>query len=132
MYQELSKDGGRDGGGALAEREEEVIAKQQIEIVAKPFIVTEYHYHSYWCPDCQTFHTAAEPAEAQSGLFSISLIALVAYLKGRCHISFSALRDFFQDVLGIRISRGFLAKQIQKASASLKGGYEELVGRLAG
>jgi transposase len=65
-------------------------------------------------------------------LFSISLIALAAYLKGRCHVSFSVLRDFFQDVLGIRISRGFLAKQLQKASASLKRTHEDLVGRLSG
>jgi hypothetical protein len=56
----------------------------------------------------------------------------VAYLKGRCHISFSALKDFFQEVLGIGVSRGFLAKQAGKASGALKGIHEGLVGRLRG
>jgi transposase len=65
-------------------------------------------------------------------LFSISLIAFAAYLKGRCHISFSALKDFFQEVLGIGISRGFLAKQIKKASGSLKETHGQLVQRLSG
>jgi transposase len=77
-------------------------------------------------------HTASVPEAARSGLFSINLIAFVAYLKGRCHISFSALKDFFQEVLGVRISRGFLAKQVQKASGSLKGIHGQLMSRLSG
>jgi hypothetical protein len=56
----------------------------------------------------------------------------VAYLKGRCHISFSALKDFFQEVLGIGLSRGFLAKQVRKAGGALKGIHEALAGRLRG
>jgi hypothetical protein len=56
----------------------------------------------------------------------------VAYLKGRCHISFSALKDFFQEVLGIVVSRGFLAKQVGKAGGSLKGAHEALMERLRG
>jgi transposase len=87
-------------GGALQECEKETIVHQQIDIAPKPFIVTEYHRHTYWCPACQIVHTASLAEEARSGLFSISLIAFVAYLKGRCHISFSALKDFFQEVWG--------------------------------
>jgi hypothetical protein len=56
----------------------------------------------------------------------------VAYLKGRRHISYSALKDFFQEVLGIAVSRGFLAKQIKKAGSSLKRAHEMLVERLRG
>jgi hypothetical protein len=58
--------------------------------------------HTYWCPACQSYHTAPLLEEAHSGLFSISLIAFVAYLKGRCPIAFSALKDFFQE--GVRDS----------------------------
>jgi transposase len=119
-------------GGFLEEDRKELITSQQIEIAAKPFIITEYHRHSYWCPACQSCHTAPEPEQARSGLFSISLIAFAAYLKGRCHISFSALKDFFQEVLGIRISRGFLAKQIMRVSGSLKEKHRQLVQRLTG
>jgi transposase len=119
-------------GGRLEEGGKEIITSQQIELAAKPFVVTEYHRHSYWCPACQTYHTAPEPEQARSGLFSISLIAFAAYLKGRCHILFSALKDFFQEVLGIRVSRGFLAKQIMNVSGSLKETHRQLVQRLSG
>jgi transposase len=118
-------------GGELEESGKEVIKNQQIEIAAKPFIVTEYRQHSYWCPNCQSYHTAPLPEQGRSGLFSISLIAFAAYLKGRCHISFSALKDFFHEVLGVVVSRGFLAKQVMKAGASLKETYMRLVKRLS-
>jgi transposase len=119
-------------GGPLEEDENEGITNQQIKIAAKPFTVTEYHRHGYWCPACQSRHTAPEPEQARSGLFSIGLIAFAAYLKGRCHISFSALKDFFGEVFGIGVSRSFLAKQIMKASGSLKETHRQLVQRLSG
>jgi transposase len=119
-------------GGSLEECEKGAVANQQVDLAPKPFIVTEYHRHGYWCPACQSHHTAPLPEGARSGLFSIGLIALVAYLKGRCHISFSALKDFFQEALGIGVSRGFLAKQVRKAGGALKGIHEVLMGRLRG
>jgi transposase len=118
-------------GNELNDPEGKISITQQIEIVEKPFKVTEYHQHSYWCPVCKKHHTAPLPQKARSGLFSIHLIALVAYLKGRCHVSFSALKDMFQDVLHITVSCGFLVKQVMKASKALKGSYEKLAGRLA-
>jgi hypothetical protein len=63
-------------------------------------------------------------------LFSAGLIALRGYLKGRCHVSFRALQSFFQEVLGISVSGGFLAKQIKKAGRALKGAHEQLKERL--
>jgi hypothetical protein len=74
----------------------------------------------------------AEPEESRSGLFSVGLIALAAYLKGRCHVSFRALRAFFEDVLGIGVSGGFPAKQIKRGGGALKGVHEQLMERLKG
>jgi hypothetical protein len=45
-------------------------------------------------------------------------------------VSFRALKDFFQEVLGITVGVGFLAKQIREAGVALKGTHEELVKRL--
>jgi transposase len=118
-------------GGVLNECGE-IVSKQQIEIVEKPIIVTEYHCHTYICPACQTVHMALVPEEMRSGLFSVGLIAVAAYLKGRCHVSFSALKAFFQEVLGIAVSGGFLVKQIKKAGGALRRVHEELVERLKG
>ncbi len=58
------------------------------------------------------------------------LTALVGYLKGVCHASFSTIRNYFRDVLKIPISRGQLAKVIGKVSEALGPGYDELCARL--
>ncbi|MDR0583147.1 MAG: IS66 family transposase zinc-finger binding domain-containing protein [Treponema sp.] len=60
-------------GGRLEECEKEAAVNQQIDIAPKPFIVTEYHRHGYWCPACQSYHTAPLPEGARSGLFLMSL-----------------------------------------------------------
>ncbi|GHU50274.1 hypothetical protein FACS1894200_09650 [Spirochaetia bacterium] len=86
-------------GEALNAADDEIKVTQQIGVVAKPFTVTEYHQQTGYCPHCNTYHAAPLPQEAASGLFSITLIAFLAYLKGRCHTSYSALQDFFRDVL---------------------------------
>jgi transposase len=44
-------------GGALHE-DEQVVTKQQIEIVEKPYIVKAYHCHVYTCSACETTHMA--------------------------------------------------------------------------
>jgi transposase len=119
-------------GGPLESENKATKITQQIEIVEKPYIIKEYHQHTYYCPYCQKEHKAPMPGEGKSGLFSVQIIAIIAYLKGRCHLSFSALKDLFQDVLQITISRGFLAKQIKKASAALKQAYEQVKGELPG
>ena len=104
---------------------------QQVELVAKPFIVTEYQQTEYWCEQCQCTHVAKLPTEVKkAGLFGKNLISLTAYLKGRCHMSFKTMQDFYADALGIRVSTGFLAKQIRKTSESLQGTYDTLVEQL--
>ena len=52
----------------------------------------------YWCEACQCTHTAKLPAEVKrAGLFGKNLIAHTAYLKGRCHMSFKTMQDFYAD-----------------------------------
>jgi Zn finger protein HypA/HybF involved in hydrogenase expression len=104
---------------------------QQVEFVDKSFIVTEYQQPQYWCKQCQRHHTAKLPPEVRrSGLFGKNLIALTAYMKGHCSMSFTKIQDFFAEVLGIKVSTGFLAKQIRKASKAVEGTYDDLVVQL--
>jgi transposase len=58
------------------------------------------------------------------------LTAVIAYMKGACHCSFSTIRKFLRDVIGITISRGQLSKLIQKASAAFEQAYNELLEHL--
>jgi transposase len=100
---------------------------QQAEI--KEVVVHEEHLaHAYWCESCGQIHYAEfPPAVLKEGLFKSRLTALVAYMKNVCHASFSTIRKFLRDVLGEPVSRGYLAKIIQKVSQSLERPYEELL-----
>ena len=63
------------------------------------------------------------------------LSALVAYLKGVCHCSFSTIRKFLRDVACVTISRGQLAKLIAKVSEPIgraTNNVAEYSGLLAG
>jgi transposase len=66
------------------------------------------------------------------GLVGPRLTVLIAYLKGFCHASFSTIRKFLRDVVGVTISRGLLSKVIAKVSEALDGPYQELLDALPG
>ena len=116
--------------GELTTLEETPKIYQQVELVGRNFIVTEYFCLHSHCNHCQRDFVAKRPPELKSGLFGVNMIALTAYLKGRCHMSYTTLRDFFKDVFSITVSTGFLAKQVRKTSEALKKPYEELLAQL--
>ena len=66
----------------------------------------------------------------KAGLFKAKLTALVAYMKNVLHSSFSNIRKYIRDILQLKVSRGYLAKLIQKVGNILAGPYEELLGAL--
>lgn len=101
---------------------------QQVELVEKPFLVTEHIALGYWCERCQKVHHAALPsAVVAGGLCGPRLTSLVCYFKGKMHASYSGIADFFTDVLALKVSRGYLAKLIQKAAQALASPYLELL-----
>jgi len=105
--------------------------QQQIEI--EEVIVRKEEHRSYpvWCERCQKVHYHPFPeAVVNEGLFKERLTALVAYMKSVDHASFSTIRKFVRDVLGENVSRGYLRKVVEKASAALEAPYEELLKRL--
>jgi transposase len=105
---------------------------QQAELREKPLRVDEYRGLVYWCENCQKKHTAPLPPEVErAGLVGPRLTAVVAYLKGGCHASFSTIRKYLRDVLGITISRGQLGKVVERVSHALEKAYNELQERLA-
>lgn len=104
---------------------------QQVELVDRPFRVSEHRALGYWCPHCRVHMEAALPREVEcGGLFGPRLSAFVAYLKGGCHASYTTVQSVLGDVLGVRVSTGFLAKVVDKASVALALPYEELQGAL--
>jgi transposase len=70
-------------------------------------------------------------AIAKGGLVGPRLTTLIAYLKGVCHASYSTVRKFLCDVVGVTISRGQLVKVIAKVSNALDAPYEALLDNVA-
>jgi len=104
---------------------------QQVELPETPLVVTEHRAHAAWCPRCRKNLYAPLPPEVErAGLVGPRLSALVGWLKGVGHCSFSTTARFCRDVLGLGLSRGQLAKVVGKASAALAPAYETLAARL--
>ena len=115
-------------GQDLEEMSEPPRMVQQIDLAEITFTIEEHRSHVSWCPHCQKKYAAPLPARIeQGGLFGPRLTALVAYLKGNCHASFTTIRKYFRDVLKIPVSRGYLAKVICKVSEALRTPYEALL-----
>jgi len=131
MTKELTANVCPDCGGKLQLTGEPPKVHQRVELVEKPFVVTEFRQFKYWCGRCQCFHIVDLPKGIKKpGLFGPKLTSLAAYLKGRGHMSYTTLRDFFADAFSLNVSRGFLAKQVRRASASLQTTYDELAKQL--
>jgi transposase len=106
---------------------------QQVELLQLPVGVEEHRSVPGWCPHCQRVQWAPLPAAvARGGLIGPRLTALIAYLKGACHASYSVIRKFLRDVLHVSVSRGQLVKIIGKVSQALDTPYQELLRRLPG
>ncbi len=101
---------------------------QQVEIIEVPIQIAEHRGLAFWCPTCQAIHYAPFPSGvAEGGLFGPRLTALVAYMKGACHASFSTIRKFLRDVVKMPVSRGYLRKLIAKVSDALEPAFDELL-----
>jgi len=105
---------------------------QQVEIIAKPFVVEEHRAFASICPRCQKIQYAPLPATVEKGgLLGPRLTAQVAYMKAAGHMSYATAQRYLRDVLGLEVSRGFLAKVIHKVTGALRDPYAELMALLA-
>jgi len=117
-----------DCGGDLKDAPGEPRVVQQIELVEKPVRIEEHRAMALWCPRCGKIHFGVLPAEVdQGGLLGPRLTAHIGYLKGACHASYTTIQKYVQEVLGVPLSTGHLAKVIGKVTAALAAPYEELL-----
>lgn len=119
-------------GETLVDADAEPKKLQQFDLADQPVTIEEHRRVAQTCPHCRQLHFPQLPDElTQAGLVGPRLTALVGWLKGVCHMSFSSIRKYFRDVLGIPVSRGLLTKLVAKVSRSLQDPYDELLGQLA-
>jgi transposase len=115
-------------GGGLKNGAVEPRVVQQIELVTKPVRIEEHRAMALWCPRCQKVHFGALPEEVvKGGLVGPQLTAHIGYMKGVCHASYATIQKYVQDVLGVPLSTGQLAKLIGKVTAALETPYEQLL-----
>jgi len=101
---------------------------QQVDIEKPPLVIEQHTSPEYWCAHCARGYTAPMPAHIEKGgLVGLELTALIAFMKGACHASFSTIRTCLRDVVGVTISRSELSKILGKVSAALDKPYEELL-----
>jgi len=118
-------------GGALSDAKQSSRTLQQVEMPAVSVEIEQHDSHAQWCARCQKTFIPEFPEDLRrAGLIGPRLTALVGFLKGVCHMSFSAIRKYFRDVIGVRISRGMLRKLVGKVSDALAEPYEALLAML--
>jgi transposase len=100
---------------------------QQVELLEKPFRVTEHRARLYKNLRTGQLRAVPLPLEVRrGGLLGPRFSALLAYQKGACHMSVETIRRFQENVFGLPISHGQVVKTVQKVSAALGPCYEQL------
>lgn len=104
---------------------------QQVELVAKPYVVTEHRVRRYLTPAGRLVLAPLAPEIRGAGLLGPNLTALVGWLKACAHVSYRRIEEFLEDVLALPISGGHLADCCTgKLSEALKPIYEDLASAL--
>jgi len=115
-------------GGPLRRNGDYAKVVQQVDIEKPPLVIEQHTSPEYWCERCAKGYKAPMPLHIdKGGLVGPELTTLIAFMKGPCHASFSTIRTFLRDVVGVTISRGELSKILNKVSAALASPYEELL-----
>jgi transposase len=88
--------------------------------------VTEYQLHRLTCAQCGTRTCASLPAGVSAGAFGPRLQAVLAVLAGGYRLGKRPIRQLAQDLFGLSISTGMIAKLEQSTSAALERPMTEL------
>ena len=100
---------------------------QQIVLPEKMYKVIEHRARKYLDPVTGKKYIAAIPDEIRKGgLLGADLTAVIAFMKGSCHMSYTTIQQFFKELMKLDISRGMLCKATKKASTVLKPSYDQL------
>ena len=101
---------------------------QHVDIETTPLTIEQHTCPEYWCDCCGKSCWAPLPLKIEhGGLVGPNLTALIAFMKGGCHASYSTIRTFLRDCVGVTLARSTLANTINKVSEALDGPYDELL-----
>lgn len=119
-------------GGEMVDTDAPVKVLQQVELKQLPLVISEHQRSTQRCTRCQKEHCVPWPEDLRrAGLVGPRLTAFIGYLKSACHMSYSSIRKFMRDVVGVKISNGQLRKLVAKVTNSIAEPSEELLTLLA-
>lgn len=105
--------------------------QQQVELITPAVDKLEHRALAHWCSRCKCVHYASIPADIQKqGFFKPHLASTVCVLKYLGCMSLAGIKKYLRDALGIKVTKGYLAKIIQKSSTALQPCYDELLQNL--
>ena len=98
---------------------------QHIELPDTPLTVTEHRFRLYEAADGSIYYQHDPDIHGQP-IFGPRLLAMVGWMKSRAHSSYTTIQQYFEDVLQVPVSRGYLSKICTGiVSESLADAYEE-------
>lgn len=102
-------------------------ALQQIDLPDKLYNVIDHRVQLYLAPNGKIIKAKLPKEIRKAGLFSTRMMAFTGYIKARCHTSYSTLQSFFDDIMDLNVSQGYLSKICtKKLSAALQPAYAEV------
>lgn len=98
---------------------------QHIELPDSPVIVTEHRFRLYETTAGELYYPYAPEIHGQP-IFGPRLLATLGWMKSRAHGSYSTIQQYFEDVLNVPVSRGYLSKLCTGVvSDSLSDAYDD-------
>ena len=113
-------------GDDLRGDDPEPIRHQVAEVPPIRPVVDEYRLHRLRCPRCGTSTCAALPPGVPAGAFGPRLRAILSVLAGAYRPGKRPIRQLADDLLGLSISTGMIARLERQAAAELEAPVEGL------
>ena len=112
-------------GTLLQGDDPEPVRHQVIEIPPITPLVIEHRLHRLVCPCCSTSTCATLPADVEASHYGPRLSALVGLLGSAFPLSFSKTQALLQQLAGVEMSRGAIARVRQRLSEALEQPMQE-------
>ena len=112
-------------GTLLQGDDPEPVRHEVIEIPPITPLVIEHRLHRLVCPCCSTSTCATLPADVEASHYGPRLSALVGLLGSAFPLSFSKTQALLQQLAGVEMSRGAIARVRQRLSEALEQPMQE-------
>jgi transposase len=99
---------------------------QVFDIPEVRYSLIEHQLFAGHCSGCGKYHAAQTPSCVPSGQMGPNLIALIAHLSGRYHLSIRQIQDYLQEHWQLSFSLGAISQAQAKATTALADPYRQI------